>query len=592
MARKRLFWHLYPLYLLIAVGVALSVTWYAGSAVRRLYLDATQSALEARAVLARRLFLPLVESGADDEVDALCVELGGEAGARFTVILPDGRVVGESDEAPALMDDHNSRAEVREALAGRAGRSVRPSPTRKREMVYVAVPIEKAGEVLGVVRAAVPMASVKETLGPVYAGTLLAAAVIAAAAAAVSLLASRRVARPLEDLQRGADAFAHGQLGHRVAVQGSSEIGALARSMNQMAAALDDRMRAVVQQRNEMEAVLGSMSEGVVSLDRNQRILSVNPSAAGMLDIDAERADGASIQEVIRNPDLQAFVAKALVDDEPAEGEVTLPTEGESRHVRVRSAALRDADDQTVGTLLVLYDVTRLRRLEMMRREFVANVSHELRTPITAIKGFAETLLETPDRTPGQEERYLQIIARQADRLQALFEDLLTLSRTEQQLERGNIGLQAESVKEVVESAVASCHLKAEQKNVTVQVECAEDARAELNAALLEQAVFNLIDNAIAYSAENSRVEVKAVRAGDEVAISVRDTGRGIAPEHLQRVFERFYRADKGRDRKTGGTGLGLSIVKHIVVAHRGRVTVESRLGQGSTFTIHLPACR
>jgi len=233
--------------------------------------------------------------------------------------------------------------------------------------------------------------------------------------------------------------------------------------------------------------------------------------------------------------------------------------------------------------------VTRLRRLENVRRDFVANVSHELKTPITAIRGFVETLLDGAIDSKEDARRFLEIIIRQSERLQSIIEDLLSLSRIEQESEKGGIELQEGPVRSVLLSAIQSCEPTAQQKSVELQLVCDDALRSRLNAPLLEQAVVNLIDNAVKYSPENSVVLVQAMSRGDQVVIEVRDQGRGIAREHLPRVFERFYRVDKARSRKQGGTGLGLAIVKHIAQAHGGRVTVESEPGSGSTFRLHLP---
>jgi two-component system phosphate regulon sensor histidine kinase PhoR len=357
-----------------------------------------------------------------------------------------------------------------------------------------------------------------------------------------------------------------------------------------MAARLNNRIRKVVQQRNELEAVLGSMVEGVVALDQDQRVIRMNPAGAELLGTDPDTAVGRTIQEVVRNPELQSVVAEALREEGTVEGDVTLPGQQEERSMRVRATTLRDADGKATGTLLVLQDVTRLRRLQQIRRDFVANVSHELRTPITAIKGFAETLLEEGGDEPEQRRRFLDIIARQANRLESIFEDLLSLSRAERLSERGAMELTMEPLEPVLESAVELVRRAAGDRGVAVEVDCPPDLTARINAALLEQAVFNLVDNAVRYSPEGASVQVTARPSDGEVVISVRDTGPGIASEHLPRIFERFYRADRGRDRSSGGTGLGLAIVKHVAQSHGGRVSVESTPGQGSTFTIHLPA--
>jgi two-component system phosphate regulon sensor histidine kinase PhoR len=330
------------------------------------------------------------------------------------------------------------------------------------------------------------------------------------------------------------------------------------------------------------------MVEGVLAVDREERLISINQAAASLLGIRSTEASGRSIQEVVRNVELQQFIAKTLSETGRVEGEITLRENGE-RFLQAHGTILRDGSGREIGALVVLNDITRLRRLEGVRREFVANVSHELRTPITSIKGFVETLLDGAMWRPPDAERFLGIVAKQADRLNAIVTDLLTLSRVEQDTEKLSIPLEEHSIREVLKEAVQVCELKGVAKDVTIALTCDEKISARINPPLLEQAVVNLVDNAVKYSDSGKTVRVEGTESGSEVIISVIDEGCGIAKEHLPRLFERFYRVDRARSRELGGTGLGLAIVKHIAKAHGGHVAVESALGKGSTFTIHLP---
>ncbi len=590
MRRRRLLYQLYPSYLLITLGALAALLWYGAGVLENFQHTQKRTALEARVRLAEPDAAGPLSAGDGAAVNTLCHELKQRAGARFTVIRSDGKVLGDSDEDPAVMENHADRPEVIAALDGKTGVSVRHSFTLQQDMMYVAVAARVNGDIVGVVRTAVPLDTLQQALSQVHSRALPVVAGIALLAALVSLLVSRRIARPLTLLQQGAERFAQGNLEHKVPVPDSAEIGALAVAMNAMAEQLGRRIDTVERQRNELEAVLGSMAEGVLAVDKDQHVISMNAAAGELLGCDPARAIGRSIEQVVRNPGLHAVMLRAQVAEARVEGDLTVPgTEGD-RFLQARATLLREPEGLVAGTLLVLNDVTRLRRLEGLRREFVANVSHELRTPITVIKGFAETLLDGGDEDGEKAKRFLGIIAGQADRLQALFDDLLVLSRTEQQAERGEIELKEASVGDVVESAAALCRVRAEERDITIETRCAEGARVRLNASLLEQAVFNLVDNAVRYSPSGTRVGVEVARAEGEVSVTVRDQGPGIAPEHQARIFERFYRVDRGRDRKTGGTGLGLAIVKHVVQAHGGRVSVQSAPGKGSAFTLHLPA--
>jgi two-component system phosphate regulon sensor histidine kinase PhoR len=589
MRRRRLLWQLYPSYLLITLFSLLGVAWYATTSLRNFYYEHVRSELVARAVLVKKDILRLLEAGDSAAVDALCKEMGKISLTRITVILPSGQVIGDTDEDPARMDNHADRPEVIEALTGQTGKSIRYSHTLRESMMYVTIPINAPSAVRGVIRTAIPVTAIDRALRTIYWHISLGGLAIAAVAAAMSLAISRRISRPIEEIKRGAERFAKGELEHKLPVYDSQEIGGLAEAMNQMAAQLDDRIRAIVQQRNELEVVLSSMVEGVLAVDMDERLIKINRAAAQMIGVDAAAATGRSIQEIVRNTALQQFVARALKSREPVEGDI-IANHGGERSLQAHGTMLRDAQGRSIGALIVLNDVTRLRQLENMRREFVANVSHELKTPITSIKGFVETLLQGAMSNPEDAQRFLGIIAKHAERLHAIIEDLLSLSRVEQESERREIALEPGMVKEVLTAAIQACRVSADAKNITIELACEEKVRARLNAALLEQAVVNLLDNAIKYSEPGSVVQIAAARTNGEVAISVRDHGCGIRKEHIPRLFERFYRVDKARSRKLGGTGLGLAIVKHIVQAHSGQVSVQSTPGEGSTFTIRLPA--
>ncbi len=333
------------------------------------------------------------------------------------------------------------------------------------------------------------------------------------------------------------------------------------------------------------------MVEGVLAIDADEHVINLNHAAAQLLGLERETALGRSLQEVVRNPALQRLMADVLGNQESASDEIELALpEGEKRILHAQGSVLHDAHDKPIGALVVLHDVTRIRRLETVRRDFVANVSHELKTPVTSIKGFVETLLDGAMNQPGDAERFLRIIASQADRLGAIIEDLLTLSRVEQEEKQIEILLEPGEIRGVLQSAIELCQVKAEEKKVLILLACEDGLWVRMNSVLLEQAVVNLIDNAVKYSLPGHQVVVEAVQTALEVVIRVQDHGCGIPREHLPRIFERFYRVDKARSRALGGTGLGLAIVKHIVQAHGGRTSVKSTVGQGSTFLIHLPS--
>ncbi len=594
MRTRRVFWQLFPSFVIIVVLALLAATWYGLRAVRQGYLEDKKHDLESIARLAMSRLEDRFPHAEFSATDSLCKALGRTASVRITAILPDGRVVGDTDENPRDMDNHADRPEVMAALAGGVGSAVRYSHTVRQDMLYMAVPVVTAKATIGVVRASVSVTAIENVLSRIRNRIALGGVMIAALAALVSLLASRRISRPLQTMERMAERFAGGHFERKMPIPRIEEFARLAEAMNLMAEQLDERIRSLVEQRNQQDAVLSSMVEGVIAVDADERVLNVNAAAARLLDINLNNTHGRIVQEVVRNPELQDFLRRTLSSDEPVEGDIVLLSDAESgetqRFLQAHGTVLRDAQGKSIGALVVLNDVTRLHRLENVRREFIANVSHELKTPITSIKGFVETLLEGAVDNGEDARRFLSIIARHADRLHALVEDLLSLSRIEQEAERKEIALEPARLKPSLHAAIQFLLVKAQEKDIRIDLSAPADLSAKMNPPLLEQAVVNLVDNAIKYSDPGGGVEVVARASGSEVFIEVRDRGCGIEKEHLSRIFERFYRVDTGRSRKLGGTGLGLAIVKHIAQAHGGRVTVESTPGKGSVFTIHLPA--
>lgn len=454
-------------------------------------------------------------------------------------------------------------------------------------MMYVAVPVDIPEVGVLAVRVATPISAIQVSLRDVITRIAIGGLGVAILATALCLFVAWRITAPIAEMKRGADRFARGEFSAKLPIPHSAELGSLAESLNRMAQQLDERIRTVVNQRNEHEALLGSMVEGVLAVDREERLLSMNAAAERVLGVTGSDIQGRSIQEAIRNVDLQRLVSRTLESDTSIEDELVIRGR-EIRYLQAHGSSLRDPQGRGIGAVIVLNDITRIRRLETLRSDFVANVSHELKTPITSIKGFVETLIENRSEDPEETLRFLQIIGKQADRLTSIIDDLLSLSRIEQEAERSEITLELETIEPVIHSAVQLCEPRAGFKQIEIIQDCEPGLMARINGPLLEQAIINLVDNAIKYSATGSHINVEARKANGHVTIDVIDSGVGIAPEHLSRLFERFYRVDKARSRKLGGTGLGLSIVKHIVQAHGGKVAVESSPGKGSRFSIHL----
>ena len=591
MRQTKLVWRIY-FYFFASTVIALAITaLYATRSLRQFHQDQVANDLLVRAELVANDLASFPLDAEPARIDELCKKLGRLTATRITVVLPSGQVVGDSNEDPARMANHRNRPEIAAALDSRTGKSVRYSDTIRRTLMYVAIPVVRDGAVIAAVRTSMPLAVIDWALHAVYRHMLIGGAIVAVLVAVVAFYISRRITRPLEDMRRVAERLADGELTARVAVPNGAEVGALGRTLNQMAAQLSERLETITRQRNEQEAVFASMVEGVFAVDTSGRILELNEAAARLFDLDPAHARGRTIEETVRNRELQEFVSAALASPAPSEGEIVLYG-NEERFLQLHGAALSDRTGSRIGAVVVLNDITRMKRLETVRRDFVANVSHELKTPIAALKGCVDTLASDAPPSLEDSRRFLALMDQNVDRLQAIVEDLLSLSRIEFDAERGRIALEPGPVCAVLQRAVRAFAKQAEEKRISLAVDCPGDLTAPIEAVLLEQAVGNLLDNAIKYSEGDTRVVVAGAVAGDDVEIRVADEGPGIERRHLPRIFERFYRVDQARSRSLGGTGLGLAIVKHIALAHRGSVGVASTPGQGSTFTIRIPRHR
>lgn len=585
---RKLIWYIYPWFILITLVPLLAIIWYTSDTGRELFMSRTRADLLNQAHIMQKRVIRLLQQDQSDEIDRLCKEIGTVSATRFTVILPDGRVIGDSQKNPVNLDFHGNRPEIVNAFKTGMGSSERFSATLNHQMMYVALRLSDQDRHLGVLRTAIPVTAIDKTLHTIEIRTAAGGLVIALLAAMISLYVSRRISRPVEEMRRGAELFAAGDLTHRLPAPTSTELAALADAMNTMAMQLEDRIQTVVSQRNEYEAVLASMVEGVIAIDQDETILSINQAALNMLKIKSSDAKNRTIHEVVRNRQFLEFVIDSLAGKNLEEKDVEIQGP-EMRIINIRSMMLRNATNEHIGSLVVLNDVTKIRQLENIRKDFVANVSHEIKTPLTAIKGFVETLQQGMDKDHEDNLKFLGIIDRHVNRLNAIVEDLLALARIEQIDEKATVALQKSRLKSLVENAVNVVQHRADVKNISLDVQIEKDPHIMVDPTLFEQALVNLLDNAVAYSPEKEKVTISAEKGKKAFVINITDQGIGISQQHLPRLFERFYRVDKARSRKHGGTGLGLAIVKHIVQAHGGNVTVQSLPGKGSVFSIRLP---
>jgi two-component system phosphate regulon sensor histidine kinase PhoR len=541
-----------------------------------------EDGVHVRASLAR----DALRGEADDaRLQAHVRRLASDAGARLTVIGDDGRVLADSEEDPGVMENHAHRPEVVQARERGWGADTRTSRTLGKPMLYVAVRADDIGPGVSFVRAALPANLVEDQILGLDRIIWTAAAGAGLAAVALAFWLARRTVRPLAELTEAARLIAAGGYGHKVYASGPDEIGDLARTFNHMSARLAAQFAQLEEDRQQLRAILSGMVEGVVALGPDERILFVNDRAARLLEFQAQAAVGRRLWEVVRVRGLQDMVRRAMSGPEPHQEELRWNSPS-LRSLTVHAARLASGG----GAVLVLHDTTDLRRLERMRQDFVANVSHELKTPLSVIKACVETLLDGAADDPLHRGRFLERIGDQADRLYALILDLLSLARIESGEEA--FELQALPLGPTVAECLERHRARAGAKRQELLAEPppeGDDLAALVDEEALGQILDNLVDNAVKYTPEGSRITVRWCDEGEQVRLEVEDNGQGIPEADLPRVFERFYRVDKARSREMGGTGLGLAIVKHLAQAMKGGVRATSRVGQGTTFIVSLP---
>ncbi|MEJ2054072.1 MAG: ATP-binding protein [Calditrichaceae bacterium] len=587
MPYKRLIFQIYITFLIITLLSLSAITWYSGDLARHFYLEETTKNLENSAQLIKKQILSAILDNRIDSLNTDLTKLDLLTDMRITVILPNGLVIADTRENPENMDNHSKRPEVIEALAGQTASSLRFSHTIGKKLMYVALPIRHKGTIIGVARTSIPIEAIDNTLSSIMNQFILAGIFLVLLTALVGWLISRRISAPYEEVSRGIERIARGDLDFRLKPAKSKFMDVMIDNMNEMISQLDDKIKTIDHKSSEQQAVLQSMAEGVIAIDKNKHIITINNAAHKLLGLDTDEVQGKKIKEIVKYKELRRIITHAIKTNELIEDEIIIPPD--DRYVQLHGTVLKNEVDETIGALIVLNDVTRLRRLEVVRRDFVANVSHEIRTPLTSIKGFIETLLDGASEEPETSKRFLKIMMKQANRLNSIIEDLLALADLEESEKRESVQFTKSNIRKVVDSAISICSPRAQDKNISLNTDCNENLNIIMNPTLVEQALVNLIDNAVKYSSEGTRVVIQCEITPKNCEISVRDQGIGIKQEHLPRIFERFYRVDKARSRTLGGTGLGLAIVKHIAKVHNGAVSVESKVGEGSSFILSIP---
>jgi two-component system, OmpR family, phosphate regulon sensor histidine kinase PhoR len=591
--RLPLQWKILAGYLVVAVVTLGAAGWLALDVFESRDREHLSAGLTAQARLVGELFTDSLARTPPDiqQIDSLADRFGESIDARITIIAPDGKVLGDSYESGAAlqnMQNHLSRPEVRDALANGVGSSIRLSETVSIRMLNVALPVKfsPSEPMLGIVRLSLPLTQIEEQYRGLRNALILALCLAFVLSLGLSFLLARNITRPLAQMVAAANRMAGGEFQHRIRPGPNDELSDLARVLNQMAASMEEKIDALKEDRAKMAATLIAMQEGVMVLTADGTLRLINPAMERMIGRQESSLTGKSYWEVIRQPKLNEFISQALSGTDQTT-EIRLGP-GPGRIFQVYASSLAPDQDRSAGLVLVFHDIAELRRLEQVRKDFVANVSHELRTPITAIKGYVEALRDDPKADLEQRRRFLEIIETHTDRLNVIITDLLLLSK----IESGQIPLQQQQVELVplLNRTLSLFSHQIDRKRHKIVI----DTPIVLPHVLgdperLGQMFSNLLDNAIKYTPDEGTLTITMREEDGMIQIHIDDTGIGIPETDLSRIFERFYRVDKARSRELGGTGLGLAIVKHLVEAHGGTVTAANR-AKGTRFTVRVPA--
>ncbi|QUI22723.1 HAMP domain-containing protein [Vallitalea pronyensis] len=565
----------------VTMVVAIIISWHKGN-------EHIQETIQKDTQVQGILLLELLKKEPEGEAidfQAYANWYAEQANVRLTIIDKEGTVVADSDEDYQVMDNHAYRDEVAEALKGRTVSRIRYSKTIGIPYLYTAMPMDLAN-FDGVLRISVPLTTVKNSAMEMVRYVLYGILIGAIIAIVVAFLVTRRFMEPLKELTDAATRISEGDYDNKIYMRHNDERGKLAHAFNEMTIKLKLNMWNLRKRNEEFEAVLSSMINGLIAVDEQYHVFLANEQAKAILGVEGSLLDK-SIYEVIRNTTIYHVLEKSIEQQEYIVDDTIIADEKE-RVIRVYANPIykHKSASRTLGTLLVIQDVTDIRKLETMRKDFVSNVTHELNTPLTSIRGFVDTLKHGAISDEKIANRFLDIIDIETERLSLLIQDILSLSAIESTDQDKRVD--EYDIKEIIDEVLDILEPKIKKKNIEIINDINQGLTYRCNRDRIKQLFINLLDNAIKYT-EKGQVGITCSRDEQGLKIDIWDTGIGIEEEHIPRLFERFYRVDKGRSRNMGGTGLGLSIVKHIVELYKGRIDVVSRVGEGSRFVIFLP---
>lgn len=583
MNRRPLFLQLFYTYMpLILLGLFLLII-FVNQSIRGFYYSETQNDLRDRA----QLIGYWIENNPDSlSIQSLAKNSGVHANMRVTIIDGEGKVLGDSHEDPSGMDNHSGRPEIKDALIKGEGVSQRLSTTLNEDLMYFAIPIH-ANKTSHVIRVSVSVSALEISIQSLERKILTIGLLIGLSLFIISYFASKLVTVPLETMRQEIERLVGNVLFSKpIPIPKTRELASVAISMNTMAEEIDSRIQMLEQEKNHRESLLSSMQSGIIAMDDEFKIISINDIAIDYLGIADKNIIGKTATDVINQKKIKRFIKKLLKKNKKLQQEITVKKNKTKYFLLSGTPFIRDED--TSGILIVINDLTLQKQLETVRQDFVSNVSHELKTPITSMIGYME-ILNSGKGTKSETKMFIEKVFNQSKRLNDIVDDLLRLSRIESQEEDDSIILRNQPLLPILEGAVEDIKSDFPNENRSFIVDCKTDLNANVDSQLFREAISNLLDNGIKYGKPNSEIKITCEQNQDNIKIHLSNEGDLIPVEHKEKIFQRFYRIEKSRSREKGGTGLGLSIVKHIIIIHNGTIDVEDYKDKGTVFILNLP---
>ncbi|MBN1622030.1 MAG: HAMP domain-containing protein [Endomicrobiales bacterium] len=562
----------YFLIILIVIAFLLIFSFHS---IKTHYINTLTETLKNHAEYALLGVTPLFKDNKITDLQELLVKTANKTNTRLTIIDKSGKVLVDSEENPDIMDNHRSRHEIKEAFSGNTGTSLRYSNTLKKYMLYVAVPIYAGNEVKGVLRVSMFIRDIDTLIGMLKKNIMHMAIILLIVTLMISLLFSKSLSKPIKELGIMANKVASGDFSSRIFIKNKDELKTLGDNLNNMTEKISNLFNELSLQKEELKTIINSIAEGLAVFGEDGKIIMCNKALEEIFK--SNTLEGKLYWEVIRDNAISNFIKQALSKKTNIINEITSDNKN-----YICNIVFLNARNEAIFTL---HDITELKQIESVKKDFVTNVSHEMRTPLTAIKGFAETLKEN---ARGEDAHYVDVIQKHSERLINIVNDLLVLSRLESR--SFSLELSSIDIMKLIKDVAVMFDEKIKEKGLDLQIDAVSNIKPiKADPFRLEQVFINLIDNSIKYT-EKGIIRIDLSQDEKNTIITIKDTGIGIPKEHLPRIFERFYVVDKSRSRKLGGTGLGLSIVKHIINLHKGGIDIESRQGSGTTFTITIPS--